>query len=176
MRRVLMAACVSVALAGCATSEPAARWTTQMPSDMTPKDRQGYVALAAASDLFEVQSSQLALSRANSPAVRDFAQMLVTHHTQTTQQLRAAATAAGMIRTHDWMLPPHMQAMMDELQKAPSAEFDRIYVRQQIPAHQMAIALHRNYADRGDTPALRAVAMATVPIVQQHLARAEELD
>ena len=174
MRKLLIVAWLSAAFAGCSPAPPP-RWSTQMPADMTPENREGYVALAAASDLFEVQSSQLALSRAQDGAVRDFAQMMVTHHTQTTQQLYAAAKAAGMIRTHDWMLPPPMQAMMDDLQNASGAEFDRLYMRQQVGAHEMALALHRNYSARGDTPALRAVAAAAAPIVQQHLVRAQEI-
>jgi len=47
---------------------------------MTPVDPIDYVNMAAASDLFEIRSSQLALSKAQSPEVREFAQMLVTHH------------------------------------------------------------------------------------------------
>ena len=72
-----------------------------MAGDPTPTARAAYVEMAAASDMFEIQSSQLARSRAQNPAIREFAQMMIDHHTQTTQQLRAAAQAAGVIRTHD---------------------------------------------------------------------------
>src|SRR3712207_8417473 len=53
--------------------------------EMTPTERGAYVRMAAASDLFEIQSSQLALQNAQRPEVRQFAQMLITHHTQTTR-------------------------------------------------------------------------------------------
>jgi putative membrane protein len=48
-------------------------------------------------------------------------------------------------------------------------------LRQQVQAHQMALALHGNYARSGDTASLRAVAATATPIVQQHLQRAREL-
>jgi putative membrane protein len=146
-----------------------------MPADMTPEDRMGYVTLAAASDMFEIQSSQMALTKAQNPAIRDFAQMMVTHHTQTSQQLMAAAQAAGMSPPPP-MLPAPVQRMLSELQQASGAKFDRVYMRQQVLAHQMALALHRNYAASGDTPALRQVAAAATPIVEQHLVRARQLD
>ena len=98
VRALLIASAASLALAACAsdgdmTADTAA--AGDMATDMTPEQRDAYVRMAAASDLFEIQSSQLALTRAQSPAVREFAQMLVQHHTATTEQLTAAATAAG---------------------------------------------------------------------------------
>ena len=177
MTRNLFAAVAAAALlAGCSTMGADGTSTAMgAPADMTPSTRDAYVQMAAASDLFEIQSSQLALSRAQRPEVREFAQMLITHHTQTTQQLTAAAQAAGMTPPPP-MLMPMQQRMMEELQQASGASFDGVYMRQQVPAHEMARALHANYASRGDNPALRVVAGAAVPIVQQHLDRARQLD
>jgi putative membrane protein len=173
-RPLLLAASASLALAACATDADVPAETAAATGDMTPTQRGPYVEMAAASDLYEIQSGQLAQSRAQNAAVRDFGRMLVEHHTGTTQQLAAAATAAGTPPTPDLM--PMQAQMMSELQGASGAEFDRVFLRQQVQAHQMALALHRNYADNGDTPALRAVASAAVPIIQQHLDRARQLD
>jgi putative membrane protein len=178
-RKFLLAAAAPLALAGCAANMNGGMGATPsgsmaMAGDMTPEDRMNYVRLAAASDMFEIQSSQMALSRAQSPAVRQYAQMLVTHHTQTTQQLMAAAQASGM--SPPPMTPlPIVQRMLGELQRASGANFDRVYLTQQVPAHEMALALHSNYSQRGDTPALRTVAGAAVPIVQQHLDEARRM-
>jgi putative membrane protein len=171
-RPLLIASAASLALAACATEGGMAEGTAAA-GDMTPNQRAAYVRMAAASDLFEIQSSQLAVSRAQNPAVREFAQMLIEHHTMTTQQLTAAATAAGT-PPNSTLLP--MQAeMIEQLQGANGAEFDRVYLRQQVPAHERALALHTNYAGHGDTPTLRTVAAAAVPIVRQHLERARAL-
>lgn len=169
MRIALIAAAASaLALSGCASMA--------LPGgDMTPEDRAGYTAMAGASDLFEIQSSQVALSRSQNAQVRQFAQMLITHHTQTTAALTAAAAASGMTPPAP-MLMPMQQRMMQELQGAPAGSFDRVYLRQQVPAHEMALALHQNYAARGDATPLRGAAAAAVPIVQQHLAQARQMD
>jgi putative membrane protein len=73
------------------------------------------------------------------------------------------------------MLLPMQQRMMNELRRASGANFDRVYLTQQIPAHEMALALHTNYSRAGDTPALRQTAATAVPLVQQHLDEARRM-
>jgi len=172
-RPLLLAAAVSsLALAGCAANEAAMQ--SAQSGEMTPTARDAYVGMAAASDMFEIQSSQLARTRGQGQAVKDFAQMMIDHHSQTTAQLTAAARAAGVTPPMPALLPMQSR-MMNDLQSASGADFDRVYLSQQVQAHEMALSLHSNYARGGDAPALRAVAGAAVPIVQQHLDRARQL-
>ena len=174
MNRPLLLAAVaaSLALPGCAADRTASE--AAATGDMTPTAREAYVGMAAASDMFEIQSSQIARTRGQAQAVKDFAQMMIDHHTQTTAQLTAAARAAGVTPPMPALLPMQSR-MMKELEAAAGADFDRIYLRQQVEAHEMALALHGNYARGGDAPALRAVASAATPVVQQHLDRARQL-
>ncbi len=175
IRSLLLSAAAAMALAACATTEADMQADAAVAAgDMTPNQRGAYVEMAAASDLFEIQSGRMAAERGQSAAVRQYGSMLVDHHQRTTAQLSAAATASGVMPTPDLM--PMQARMMTELQGASGAEFDRLFIRQQVQAHQMALALHTNYARNGDTPALQAVAAAAAPIVQQHLDRARQLD
>ena len=155
-RSILLAAAASMALAACAMNDDMAGQTGMssdmpMPADMTPEQASADVAMAASSDMSEIQSSQIAQSRAQNPAIRSFAQMMVRDHTNTTEQLRAAAQASGVSLPMQ-MMPMHAQ-MVAQLQSASGADLDRMYARQQLMAHQQALALHSNYAARGDTPA-----------------------
>nr|WP_295373341.1 DUF4142 domain-containing protein [uncultured Sphingosinicella sp.] len=174
-RSILLAAAASTSLAACAMNGDAGMGGGQsgmsagMAGGMTPTNRNGYVRMAASSDMYEIQSSQIALTKAQMPQVRQFAQMMVNDHTNTTQQLMAASRAAGLPPMAPMMMPMHAR-MVAQLQAAPGgAAFDRLYARQQLMAHQQALALHSNYAARGDTPALRAVASGATPIVRGHL-------
>ena len=167
MRTTLLALASVLAASGC--------MSMGAPADMTPEDRAGYTAIAASSDLFEIQSSQIAVSKAQRPEVRQFAQMMISHHTQTTAALMAAATASGMSPPQPALMPAQRE-MIDALQRASGASFDRVYMSQQVPAHEMALALHQNYAARGDAAPLRGAATAAVPIVRQHLEQARTLD
>ena len=137
---------------------------------MTPTARDAYVRMAAASDLYEIRSGQLAQTRTQNGALRDFAGMLIQDHTTTTSQLMAAAQASGMPPMTPALMPMQ-QDMLRRLEGASGAAFDREYLNQQVQAHQMALALHRNYASNGDTPALRQVASTAVPVIQMHYDR-----
>jgi putative membrane protein len=172
IRPLLIASAASLALAACATDGEMGA-AAAAAGDMTPEQRAAYVEMAAASDLYEIQSGQLAASRAQNADVRAFGQMLVEHHTATTQQLTAAATAAGTPPSPSLM--PMQAEMIAQLQGANGAAFDRLFIRQQVQAHEMALALHSNYASNGDTPTLRTVAAAAAPVVRQHLERARAL-
>jgi putative membrane protein len=141
---------------------------------MTPTQASAYVRLAASSDMYEIESSRLALQRSGNAAVRQFAQMMIEHHTDTTQQLAAAARAAGQT-VPTGMVTVHAQLLTALRASANVGAFDRLYIGQQRLAHQQALALHGNYAARGDTPALRTVAGAAAPIVRQHLEQAQAL-
>ena len=165
--------CLVALLAGCVPSTPPI--TSSSSNDATPLARDAYVGMAAASDLFEVQSSQLALTRAQSPAVRDFAQMMIADHGNTTRQLITAAQAVGIGPVAPALLPTQAR-MMQRLGAAGSGPaFERVYLDQQVEAHRAALALHSHYAQDGDTPQLRTVAAAAAPTVQVHLDRVRQL-
>jgi putative membrane protein len=133
-----------------------------------------YVAKAGAADLFEIQASQMATNRAQRPQVRAFAQMLVTDHNRSTQMVTDAARSDGL-SPRPPMLEPAQRTMLRQLEHARARDFDRLYMNQQIPAHQQGLALHRNYARTGEGRALREAARNIVPVVQGHLERARQL-
>src|SRR3954471_12291395 len=59
-----------------------------------------YASMAASADNYEKQSSQMVLGIAANPDVRNFAQMMITDHGQTSAQLMAAAKAASVGTTN----------------------------------------------------------------------------
>ena len=142
--------------------------------DMTPEQARPYVEMAAASDMYEIESSRMALARSQSSEVRQFAQMMIDHHTMTTQQMMQAAQATGINPPPPMLLPPQ-RTMLDELQPLNGAEFERMYLRQQRMAHRMALALHQTYSGSGDTPQLQQAASLAVPVVQRHIDQLQAL-
>jgi putative membrane protein len=132
-----------------------------------------YVDAAGKSDMYEMESSKLALQKSSDPKIKAFANMMIKDHTKTTAATMAAAKKAGMTPP-----PPApdagITASLTELQNASGTDFDRLYLAQQLPAHQAALDLHQSYAAGGDQPALKASAKAAVPIVQRHIAMANK--
>ncbi|MEG3165330.1 DUF4142 domain-containing protein [Sphingomonas sp. PB2P19] len=158
-----------------ATATPLVAQTPPPPPPAEAKtSAMPYVMAAGRSDLYEINSSQIALQKSQTPAVRKFATMLIKHHQTTTAATMRAAKKAGLTPP-----PPTLDAgataSITELQNAPAADFDRVYLGQQVPAHQAALDLHSSYAARGDQAPLRATAKTAVPIVKQHLAAATKL-
>jgi putative membrane protein len=126
-----------------------------------------YVTMAASSDTYEMESSKLALAHASNPDVRRFAQMMTTDHANTSAAVLAAAKQAS-VGLPGGPNPKHTM-MLKQLREANHANMERVYVDQQVMAHEEALALHQGYAAQGDNPALRAAAAQAVPIVQRHL-------
>lgn len=139
-----------------------------------PTDAAGFVKAAGASDLFEIRSAKVALQKAKDAKVRDFAQMMITDHTKTTDAVKAAAKKAGLNPAPP-QLTADQQQKLDQLQPLTGQAFDQAYVAQQMPAHQQALAMLQNYAQNGDQPALKQAAQQAIPIVQKHINRLQEL-
>ena len=159
MRRLaplaLFAALGGMSLTGCATTG----------TSMTPTAAPAFVAMAASSDMFEIESSRLALQRSQNPMLRMHAEMMIRDHSNMSTQLKAAAAGAGL-GVPLQMLPLHA-GLMDQLARSPN--FDATYRSQQVTSHQNALAMMNAYARRGDVPGLRGVAAAAVPVVRGHL-------
>jgi putative membrane protein len=162
-----------------------------------------FLRMAAMSDRFETASSRLAGEKSQNAQVKEFALSMVRDHTKTTQELQAlmqqvpgmgagAATplpqgrettgnaASGRIANaqggpqHEGLDQQHT-ALLQQLQGVSGAEFDRLYLRQQVMAHQQAVELFRNYSQSGDNPQLKQWAAQTLPALQQHLMMAQRL-
>lgn len=133
-----------------------------------PTDEAGYVAQAGAADLFEIESSKIALEKSQNKAVRDFAQMMIDQHQKSTADIKAAAQKAG-VTVQPPALMANQQQILEEIKTADAGNFDSVYVRNQRMAHNAALALHQGYARNGDTPALKETASAVAKVVQEHI-------
>lgn len=165
-------------LAGCNTTREAMDTPPPPMADATmgsPLQAPTYLAMAASGDQFEIQSSQMAMQVSQNPAVRAYAQMLIADHSRLSAQTMATARSAGINPPPPTLLPQH-QALLDQVRSAGQGPaFDAAYRDAQVNAHQQALQLHQNYASGGDVPALRGTASQAVPIIQQHLAQAQNL-
>ena len=141
--------------------------TSQMTSE--------YVVRAAMSDMYEIEAGRLAAQKARDQRVKNFAQMMVADHTDSSARLRQAIPQ-GVTMNIPSQLDAEHQAKLAQLRNAGAgAGFDRLYMQQQVMAHEQALALHQNYARAGDNPALQNVATMVAPVVEGHLRQARSL-
>lgn len=137
-------------------------------SSQTAASPTEYVAMAGASDLYEIESSRLALQKSADPRVQQFARMMIDHHTKTTKTIMDAARDAGVNPAPPQLLPMQRD-LISELRNQEGTSFDRTYLSQQRRAHDMALALHSGYASEGGSAPLRLAAQTAVPIIQEHI-------
>ena len=134
-----------------------------------------FVQTAAVSDMFEIESSKLALKRSSNPQVQAFARMMIKDHTESTAKLKAAIASSGQSLTPPASLPEDKQTALNDLANADAKAFDKAYLDAQVDGHTKALSLLTNYGANGDTPALRQFATTVVPTVQHHLDHAKAL-
>jgi putative membrane protein len=134
----------------------------------------GFAKAAAVSDMYEIQSSKLAVQRSKSAEIKKFAQMMIDAHTMTSNQLKPLAMKANV--ELPTMLDDRRKSMMDNLTGASDADFDGRYLNQQTNAHQEALILFRGYAKDGDNAEVKQFAAATTPNIDMHLNMVKMLD
>jgi putative membrane protein len=133
-----------------------------------------FVKEAAISDMFEIQSSQLAEEK-GADATKAFATQMVADHSKTTDQLKGlvqsgkvqAALPAGLDSAH--------QKMLDKLKSLSGGDFEKQYDSDQVSGHKDAVSLFNRYAKSGKNAALKDWASQTLPTIQHHLEMAQGL-
>ena len=178
----MTAAALGLAACGGATDENAsgaaanrARAGQELPPPPAAPTAAGYVAASSAGDLYEIESSRLAIDRSDSAELRGLAQVIVADHRRASAALAAAAREADPPLAPATGLNAEQQRRIAALRAAAGTAFDRLYLRQQVEAHGLALSDSLLYAHRGDDPVLRRHAATRIAPIQTHLARARAL-
>jgi putative membrane protein len=132
-----------------------------------------FMMKASAAGLAEVNLSELALRRASSPAVREFARRIVNDHTQANRQLLNIANRQQILGAEK-MDDTHTK-LRDKLAKLEGAEFDREYMEAMVKDHEEAVKLFEKQSKEGQDAALKAAAGDLLPTLKKHLESAREI-
>jgi putative membrane protein len=168
MTRLLLAALV----AGLLAAGPALAQNSQGGGTASSQDRT-FVQQAAQGNVAETEEGQLAMRQAASPAVREFGRWMFTDHTGMAKWLAMIAVREGVQVP---ATPDQEQTQrLSQLQGLRGEQFDRTYIPDQVRDHQKTIALFQQEAQSGQNPRLKFFAQQSIPVLQQHLAEAQEL-
>ncbi len=131
-----------------------------------------FVDKAALAGKREVQASQLAIEHSESPAVREFAKMMLDDHGEANERLRVIAAKEGVPAQAAMVVDPDI----DALRNKRGHDFDVAYVAIAGPgAHRQAFRLFSAEARGGHSTALRGFAQQSLPMLHRHLAAAQKL-
>lgn len=131
-----------------------------------------FVAEASAAGIAEVEMGRLAASKAASPGVRQFGEMMVNDHSKANTELQALSQQRVPTAT---AMPPEHQRAHDRLAGLSGQRFDRRYITIQVREHEKAVHLFERQATSGHDPQLRQFAADKLPALKQHLQMAQSL-
>lgn len=136
----------------------------------------GFVTGAATSDMYEIAAAKIAAQKSSNPKVKAFAAKMIHDHTASTAALKKILAGGGATATPPAAMDKRRDGMIDNLNAAAPADFDKTYMDQQVAAHNEALTLFKGFADHGDNDALKAFAAKTSPTIQSHLDMANKID
>jgi len=132
-----------------------------------------FVSKAILGGLFEVQSSELAVSKASTPFVREFAQMLVLDHGDANRELGEIVRGkGGSVPTE---LDADHQGRLTTLRDLKGVDFDRQYRDMQVSAHTDAIVLFEKASNECEDAELKAFATKVLPTLRMHQGKLNEM-
>jgi len=132
-----------------------------------PVSTDAFVTNAAISDMYEIQAGQIAQQKGQSADVKAFGKQMVTDHTALSNAMKPLILAAG--KTLPTGLDERRKGLIDNLNAAAPADFDKVYLDQQQAAHDEALTLMQGYADHGDDAGLKGGATKALPKIKAHL-------
>lgn len=144
--------------------------TQAQAASMNPQE---FANAAAMSNMFEIQSSQLALKQTKNKDVLDFANRMITDHTKAGQDMQAAAEKQQV--TVPSQLDQTHQQQLQQLQGLKDQQFDQAYIQMQLAGHQQAVQLFQQYSQSGPDGDLKTFATKTLPTLQSHLDMIQKL-
>jgi putative membrane protein len=137
-------------------------------------DDKKFVKDAALGGMSEVELGKLAVQKASDDNVKQFAQKMIDDHTKANDQLKQVASKEN-IPVPDTLDSKH-KSQIDKLAKLSGPDFDKAYAKEQLKDHQSDVKDFSAEAQAGSDPNVRAFASSTLPVLQQHLELAKNLN
>lgn len=145
---------------------------TNTQSMQNSTDR-NFMRTAADANLAEIETAKMVAQKSTDPAVKDFANRMVTDHTQASQSLASVAEMSNV------KLPTEPAAnernQKNELQTLSGAKLDDAYLRDELRGHKEAIAAFENEIKNGQNQEVKNYAIETLPTLQDHIRIAEDI-
>jgi len=146
----------------------------QAAAPMATPSTSTFLTNTAVANLFEIESSKVALTKTKNDKIKAFANLMVTDHTGAGTKFKQAVTDAKLTPPAEKLDAKH-QALLDDLQKKDGAAFDTAYVKAQHDGHVETVAMFEAYAKGGDNARMKQFANEMLPTLKAHLDQVSKL-
>ena len=170
------------ALAMTVTSVWASLATAAGAQSLASMDQQ-VIAKVHQANQMEIEIGKLAQQKGASADVKRYGRVLAADHQKGDQLVTALAAKKGLNRIPE--PPPQtpadkedmqkQQMMMQQLQQADGAQFDAVFAKAMVEAHEKAVAMVSEASGQVGDRDLRDTLKKLVPILKQHLEIAQRL-
>ena len=136
------------------------------------------VALLDEANKADSSAGAVASKKATSPAVKEFARLMMSEHHALRKQGQDLAKKLGVTPAPPATNPlqPLVEAETAALESTPKgAEFDRVYIEQEIAAHKAVLDLAENAGSQAQNEQLKALIDQAKPVIEKHLEHAEKI-
>ena len=154
--------------------------STEMAEERNEESYQGdddddaeFAVEAADGGLMEVELGTLALTKASSPEVKQFAQMMVDEHGKANSELKSLAQQKNI--TLPTVMGNEMKRKYDNLSEKSGAEFDKEYMDLMVKDHKDDIEEFEEQAEESKDAEIKAWASSKVSTLRKHLQEAERI-
>ncbi|TSD62894.1 DUF4142 domain-containing protein [Inquilinus sp. KBS0705] len=131
-----------------------------------------FVVNATKGGMMEVMTGKLATQKGKSTDVKNFGARMVTDHSKANAELKSIVSAKK------WNIPPPSATVVKPdamLTTSTGSEFDTGYVNMMVKDHKKTIMLFERAASTSPNPQIKAFAMKTLPILQQHYTAIQQI-
>jgi putative membrane protein len=132
-----------------------------------------FVEEAASGGMAEVKLGKLALERAQSKDVRDFARQMIDDHSRADRELGRIASRKNMALPSE--IDTQHLAEYQRLSRLSGAEFDRAYMDLMATDHDTDVEAFRKMATSATDDGLRSWVAKTLPTLIDHQQRAHRI-
>jgi len=124
--------------------------------------------------LLEVKLGQFVVKRGASDEVKRFAQRMIDDHGKVNQRLADVAHQEGLSAPQE--LDKKHQEKLDKLSQYAGNKLDEEYMSDMVADHKDDVKAFEKEAKDGKDPALRQLAAATLPTLEEHLNLAKQVN
>ena len=132
-----------------------------------------FVMEAASGGVAEVKLSELAKNRASDANVKDFANQMITDHTQANDELKPIADS-NKIAWPD-RLEGDSGTAYKRLSKLSGPKFDKEYIKVMVKDHDKTVRDFEDASHKVKNATLKVYIDKTLPVLRQHQQHAHEL-
>jgi putative membrane protein len=133
-----------------------------------------FAVAAADGGMLEVQLAQLALTKASSPEVKEFAQSMVDDHSKTNEELKSLAETKNI--TLPSAISDEKQKDYEKLAEKSGADFDKAYSEFMVKDHKDDVDQFKKAAEKCEDPDIKSWAASKLPVLEHHLSMAESME